>query len=104
MEKKVNIEGEEIDGSEGENEECDEQADQVLPQNLDSLIKQENIMDFIEQDEKFQDCEDKEYICDCGKVRIVCFLKNSKQKTILLYYSVICFLYSSVLIYVANLF
>ncbi|MPC40687.1 zinc finger protein 569-like isoform X2 [Portunus trituberculatus] len=67
VEKKVNIEGQEVDGSEGENEEYDEQSDQMVPENLDSLIKQENIMDFIEQDEKFQDCEDKEYKCNCGK-------------------------------------
>ena len=71
MEKQGNIEGEEGDGSEGDNEECDEHSDQVLPENLDSLIKQENVMDFIEQDEKFQECEDKEYKCNCGKVRII---------------------------------
>ncbi|KAG0725714.1 Zinc finger protein 2 [Chionoecetes opilio] len=63
--KKVNMEGEGDDSE--ENEECDDQADQVLPQSLDSLIKQENIMDCIEQEEKFQNCEDKEYKCDCGK-------------------------------------
>ena len=66
----------ECDVSEGENEECDEVAEQVLPEHLDDLIKQENIMDFMEQDEKFQDCEDKDYKCNCGKVTIVHFFNN----------------------------
>lgn len=59
----------EVDASDGEDKGSNTQTDQVLPESLDSLIKQENIMDFIEQDEKVQDCEEKDYKCDCGKVR-----------------------------------
>lgn len=65
--EKTSLESQEDDASEGEDKEGNRHTDQVPPDNLESLIKQENIMDFMEQDEKFQDCEEKEYKCDCGK-------------------------------------
>lgn len=70
--EKISLKSQEVRACEAEGEERFRQTDQVLPESLDSLVKQESIMDFSEQDEKFQDCEDKEYKCDCGKVRFVC--------------------------------
>lgn len=67
------MERQDVDVSEGEDEEGNVQPDQALPEKFDSHVKQENVMNFIVQDEKFQDCEEKEYKCDCGKVRCAYF-------------------------------
>ncbi|XP_071523246.1 uncharacterized protein [Panulirus ornatus] len=50
-----------------EDEEDEEHIENHESEKLDEAVKQENITNLTDHYEKFQDCEEKEYSCDCGK-------------------------------------
>lgn len=58
-----------IDEGESECNEEDEGNEESESKGLTEQIKQEKQTDFPQPAERFDECEKKEYACECGKVR-----------------------------------